>query len=106
MQAAALRGLPVIIRRRFSGAFTTLVEKNAQACSRLVDRVLGGAYMGFTGGGAVVLLCGLAFPDKRIVSAFCAGAFSRLREGSFGRAALLSHAGFAWAGAGSLTIWF
>ena len=62
--------------------------------------------MGFTGGGAVVLLCGLAFPDKRIVSAFCAGAFSRLREGSFGRAALLSHAGLAWAGAGSLTIWF
>jgi hypothetical protein len=31
--------------------------------------------MGFTGGGAVVLLCGLAFPDKRIVSALVLGHF-------------------------------
>jgi hypothetical protein len=62
--------------------------------------------MGFTGGGAVVLLCGLVFPDKRIAAGFGAGAFSRLREGSFGRAAFSSHAGLRGFDAGSLTIWF
>ena len=35
--------------------------------------------MGFTGGGAVVLLCGLAFPDKRNVSALVLGIFAAER---------------------------
>jgi hypothetical protein len=63
-------------KRQFFPRFTARpVEKNTQACFRLVDMVLGGAYMSFTGGGAVVLLCGLAFPDKRIVSALVLGHF-------------------------------
>jgi hypothetical protein len=75
-------------------------------CFGWVDRVLGGAYMGFTGGGAVVLLCGLVFPDKRIAAGFlCWGIFAAER-GIFWPGGVVVSCGLAWADAGSLTIWF